>query len=97
MPSNEPPGKIHLWAPPPLVADAALKDLLKAHHKRTDTFHVVVRYTLAHGTSVEKIISQSLRFAFCSSSPAATFGLLTCTNLYGLVLFSFLFFLGREA
>lgn len=53
MPSHEPPGKIHLWAPSPLVADAALKDLLKAHHKQTDTFHVVVRYTSAHDTSVD--------------------------------------------
>jgi len=41
MPSHEPPGKIHLWAPPPAVADAALEELLKARHKRTDTFHIV--------------------------------------------------------
>jgi hypothetical protein len=31
-----------LWAPPPAVADAALVELLKARHKRTDLFHVVV-------------------------------------------------------
>ncbi len=31
-----------LWAPPPAVADATLEELLKARHKRTDLFHVVV-------------------------------------------------------
>ena len=29
-----------LWALPPAVADVALEELLKARHKRTDTFHV---------------------------------------------------------
>ena len=31
-----------LWAPPPSVADAALEELLKSRHKRTDLFHVIV-------------------------------------------------------
>ncbi len=31
-----------LWAPQPPVADAALEELLKARHKRTDTFHVIL-------------------------------------------------------
>jgi hypothetical protein len=31
-----------LWAPSPAAADAALEELLKARHKRTDTFHIVV-------------------------------------------------------
>lgn len=30
-----------LWTPPPAAAEAALEELLKARHKRTDTFHVV--------------------------------------------------------
>jgi hypothetical protein len=42
MPSHEAKNGLHLWAPQPLVADAALKELLKARHKRTNTFHVVV-------------------------------------------------------
>ena len=42
MPEHEPAGQLHLWAPPPAVADAMLEELLKARHKRTDTFHVVV-------------------------------------------------------
>jgi hypothetical protein len=42
MPEHEPTGKLHLWAPPPAVADAMLEELLKARHKRTDTYHVVV-------------------------------------------------------
>ena len=33
---------MHLWAPQPAVADAALEELLKARHKRTDTFHIVL-------------------------------------------------------
>ena len=42
MPEHEESGKLHLWAPPPAVADAMLEELLKARHKRTDTFHVIV-------------------------------------------------------
>ena len=42
IPSHEPKNKLHLWAPPPAVADAALEELLKARHKRTDTFHVIL-------------------------------------------------------
>ena len=34
--------QVFLWAPPPAVADAALEELMKARHKRTDTYHVVV-------------------------------------------------------
>ncbi len=34
--------KLHLWAPPPSVGDAALEELLKARHKRMDTFQVVL-------------------------------------------------------
>ncbi len=42
MPRHEKPMQTHLWCPAPAVADAALEELLKARHKRTDTFHIVV-------------------------------------------------------
>ena len=42
MPDHEKGGSVHLWAPPPAVADAALEELAKARHKRTDTYHIVV-------------------------------------------------------
>jgi hypothetical protein len=42
MPTHEPKNELHLWAPQPPVADATLEELLKARHKRTDTFHVVI-------------------------------------------------------
>jgi len=35
-------GKVFLWTPPPAVADVALEEVLKARHKRTDTFHVLL-------------------------------------------------------
>ena len=41
IPTHGPGGKLFLWAPPPAAADAALEELLKARHKRTDTFHVI--------------------------------------------------------
>ena len=34
--------QMFLWAPPPSVADAALEELLKSRHKRTDLFHVIM-------------------------------------------------------
>jgi hypothetical protein len=42
IPDHEQSGCMHLWAPPPAVADAMLEELLKARHKRTDTYDVVV-------------------------------------------------------
>ena len=42
IPNHEPKGNLHLWAPPPAVAAAALEEILKARHKRTDTYHVVL-------------------------------------------------------
>jgi len=42
MPTHSKKDLMFLWAPPPAVADAALEELLKARHKRTDLFHVVV-------------------------------------------------------
>lgn len=41
IPKHEPGGNVKLWTPPPAAADAALEELLKARHKRTDTFHIV--------------------------------------------------------
>jgi hypothetical protein len=41
IPRHEDPGNLKLWTPPPAAADAALEELAKARHKRTDTFHVV--------------------------------------------------------
>jgi hypothetical protein len=35
-------GRMFLWSPPPAVADVAWEELLKARHKRTDTFHVLL-------------------------------------------------------
>jgi hypothetical protein len=42
MPTHKPKNDLHLWALQPPVADAALEELLKARHKRTNTFHVVL-------------------------------------------------------
>jgi hypothetical protein len=41
IPNHGPGGQTFLWCPAPAAADAALEELLKARHKRTDTFHVV--------------------------------------------------------
>jgi hypothetical protein len=32
--------KAYIWAPPPIIADIALKECAKAIHKRTDTYHL---------------------------------------------------------
>ena len=42
IPTHGDKNELFLWAPQPPVADAALEELLKARHKRTDTFHVVL-------------------------------------------------------
>ena len=41
IPHHEPRNQWHLWCPPPAAADAAMEELSKARHKRTDTFHLV--------------------------------------------------------
>ncbi len=38
MPTHCKKDLMFLWAPPPAVADAAMVELLKAHHKRPDLF-----------------------------------------------------------
>ena len=42
IPVHEKRNQVHLWCPPPAVADAAMEELLKARHKRTDTFHIIL-------------------------------------------------------
>lgn len=42
IPEHEASGQVHLWAPPPALADVAMEELLKARHKRTDTYHIIV-------------------------------------------------------
>ena len=42
IPFHERRHSMHLWCPPPAVADAALEELLKARHKRTDTYHIIL-------------------------------------------------------
>jgi hypothetical protein len=42
IPTHGKKGGLFLWTPPPAVGDAAIEELLKARHKRTDMFHVVM-------------------------------------------------------
>jgi len=40
IPNHAPNGVLYLWAPPPVIADVAMEELLKAIQKRQDAFHV---------------------------------------------------------
>jgi len=40
IPNHEPNGRVYLWNPPPVIADVALEECMKAVHKRTDAFHI---------------------------------------------------------
>ena len=42
LPKHAENGRAHLWAPPPVIAIAAvaLEECMKAVHKRTDAFHI---------------------------------------------------------
>ena len=42
IPSHAKNGMHYLWAPPPVIADVALEEALKAIHKRKDAFHIFV-------------------------------------------------------
>jgi hypothetical protein len=42
IPKHAVNGRVYLWAPPPVIADAALEECLRATHKRSDAFHVFV-------------------------------------------------------
>jgi hypothetical protein len=67
-----------LWAPPPPVADAAMEELLKARHKCTDTFHVVLIPRLIT-PRWRRLFNKACDFTFVVSSgssfwPADMFG-----------------------
>jgi hypothetical protein len=40
IPSHAPNGRVYWWDPPPMIADVALEEALKARHKRTDATHI---------------------------------------------------------
>ena len=40
IPSHAETGRAYLWCPPPVLADIALEECLKAVHKRTDAYHI---------------------------------------------------------
>ena len=62
---------LHLWAPQPPVADAVLKELLKARHKIMDTFHVVVVPRLMY-PRWRRLFNKVCDFTF-AISPGPTF------------------------
>jgi hypothetical protein len=42
IPHHAPNGRCYLWALPPVIADVALEEAMKAIHKRTDATHVFI-------------------------------------------------------
>ena len=40
IPYHTPNGKAYIWSPPPIIADVALEEWLKAIHKQTNGFHI---------------------------------------------------------
>jgi hypothetical protein len=40
IPNHKPNGRVYLWNSPSVIADVALKECMKAIHKRTDAFHI---------------------------------------------------------
>jgi hypothetical protein len=42
MPLHAANGRSYIWAPPPVIADVALEECLKAMHKRTDAYHMLL-------------------------------------------------------
>ena len=42
IPSHAKNGRTYLWTPPPVIADVALEECMKAIHKRTDAYHIFV-------------------------------------------------------
>ncbi len=42
IPNHEDKNQMHLWASQLAVANTALEELLKARHKKTDTFHIIL-------------------------------------------------------
>ncbi len=76
-PTHKPRNGLHLWAPPPSVADLALEELLKAHHKRMDTFHIVLIPRLM-APRWRQLFNKACNFTFVVS-PGAAFWL---TDMY---------------
>ena len=71
IPTHEPSGCTHCWAPPPAAADAALEELAKARHKRTDTYHVIVIPRLM-APRWRRLFNKTCDFSFVVS-PGASF------------------------
>jgi hypothetical protein len=63
--------QVFLWPPPPAVADAALEELLKSRHKRSDLLHVVVIPRLM-ATRWRRLFSKVCDFT-CDVSPGPAF------------------------
>ena len=63
--------QVFLWAPPPAVADAALEELLKSRHKRSDLLHVVVIPRLM-APRWRRLFNKVCDFT-CDISPGPTF------------------------
>ena len=84
--------QVFLWAPPPAVADAALEELLKSRHKRSDLLHVVVipRLMAPRWRRLFNKVCDSL----VTSHPVHRSGLCTCTNPFGLASSCLLFIAG---
>lgn len=40
IPTHAPNGRLYWWDPPPVLAEVALEEALKARHKRSDTYHI---------------------------------------------------------
>ncbi len=63
--------QMFLWAFPPVVADAALEELLKSRHKRSDLLHVVLIPRLM-APRWHRLFSQVCDFT-CVVSPGPSF------------------------
>jgi hypothetical protein len=42
IPDHAPKSRAYLWSPLPIIADVALENCLKAIHKRTDAYHILL-------------------------------------------------------
>ena len=71
IPTYGPKNERCVWTPPPAVADAALEELCKARHNRTDTFHGVAIPHLVN-TRWRRLFNKVCDFTF-SVSPGTLF------------------------
>ncbi len=51
MPKHVENGRVYLWSPPPIVANVALKECMKAIHKQMDAFRIFLILRLFSPTS----------------------------------------------